>query len=115
RTSVSPSALRKVRKSDADGTASDLRKRRGARTYAERSDLGGASGAPSVVIRTCARIAGVRLATGTSTGSLADVGVGVHGAEQDAPQPVPIPEQPSTAIATGAAMNDRSTIRTITP
>jgi len=37
-----------------------------------------------------------------------------HGAEQDAPHTVPIPAQPSSAIAKGTATSERSIIRTIT-
>jgi hypothetical protein len=55
----------------------------------------------------------MRLATGTRTGPAAALGVAAHGAEHDAPQRLPIPEQPFTAIATGAATSVRSTVRRI--
>lgn len=57
----------------------------------------------------------MRVATGTSPGSLVNAGVETQGAEQGAPHPVPIPEQPSTAIATGAAISDRSRNTANTP
>jgi hypothetical protein len=62
-----------------------------------------------------ASAAGVRPAPGKSTGVPAAVGVDTHGVEHGAPQTLPMPEQPSAAIATGAEMSDRSTIRTSTP
>ena len=58
--------------------------------------------------------AGGGLPTKARPKSLAGAETEAHGAEQAAPHTVPMPEQPSRAIANGTATSDRSTIRAIT-
>lgn len=66
------------------------------------------------VVGTHRRGAGGGLPTEESLRSLAGAETEAHGAEQAAPHTVPMPEQPSRAIANGTATSDRSTIKMIT-
>jgi len=58
---------------------------------------------------------GARPPTEVKWRSLAVADTEMHGAEHAVPHAVPMPEQPSSAIANGAATSENSTMTTITP
>lgn len=81
--------------------------------YAKKGDFGGASGGASAASETRRGVPNVVLPAQSSEGTAAGAVTKMEEAEHNPSQVVPIPEQPSTAIASGAPTRPTSTVITM--